>query len=273
MNSFDLSNREEQVLQCLRLYIADHNEPPTPQLLAEMMLQHLVGSEVDNISDTKWLERQRKSAHRNILTVIARLEKKKYVERKGSRVHPITKTIDYYDSLYETTSAISAHAFLPARVKLRGYVTAGRTDINDLDINLSTDALGSIPVPNAKPETLTYALKVKGSSMEHEGIYEGDYIIVEEFKPSEWPKDGEMIVTRYVEMPLDGQSFSEVDIDRGAISGHTLKIYQEVYENGKRYHRLSWKKEHNSNPYLIKAAHIEPVGRVIGIYRSYREEK
>lgn len=267
MLEHDLSNREEQTLQCIHRCITENGEPPTALLLADFMLPYFVGSDINTVTDTKWLERQRKSVHRNVLTVVGRLIKKAYVERKGNRIFLTAKAYDYYGSIYETVHAVSANAFLPARIKIRGYVTAGRTNTNDLDINLPDDDLDTIAIPNARPDRTTYALRVEGRSMEHEGIFPGDYIILEEFQASEWPKNGEMIVTRYSDLPFNA-NYSDIDVE---ISGHTLKIYQEVHENGKRYYRLSWRKDHLSNPHLIKATHLQPVGRVIGVYRSYRK--
>lgn len=235
MLEHDLSNREEQTLQCVHRCITENREPPTAQFLANFMLQYFVGSEISTVTDTKWLEQQRKAAHKNVLTVVGRLVKKNYIEWIGNRVSPTGKAREYYGSIYETVNTISANAFLPARIKIRGYVTAGRTNAYDLDVNLPDDDLDTIPIPNARPERTTYALRVEGRSMEHEGIFPGDYIILEEFQPSEWPKDGEMIVTRYSDLPLT-ESDSDIDFE---ISGHTLKVYQEVYENGKRYYRLS----------------------------------
>jgi len=196
MLEHDLSNREEQTLQCIHRCVTENGEPPTAQLLANFMLPYFIGSEINTVADIKWLERQRKAAHRNVLTVVGRLIRKKYVERKGNRILLTDKAHEYFGSIYETVNAVSINAFLPARIKIRGYVTAGRTNTNDLDVSLPDDDLDTIPIPNARPERKTYALRVEGRSMEHEGIFPGDYIILEEFQPSEWPRDGEMIGNR-----------------------------------------------------------------------------
>lgn len=47
MLEHDLSNREEQTLQCIHSYITEHGEPPTAQLLADFMMPYFVGSEIN----------------------------------------------------------------------------------------------------------------------------------------------------------------------------------------------------------------------------------
>ena len=62
---------------------------------------------------------------------------------------------------------------------------------------------------------------------------------------------------------LLGHSISDDDLH-----GPTVKIYFEVVDGGGRSHQLGWKREHDSNRFIIKTRYIKPIGRVIGVYRS-----
>jgi len=108
--------------------------------------------------------------------------------------------------------------------------------------------------------------------MEQEGIFDGDYVIIERFEydDARGPGQGELIVTHY----LPAYARNHIDDDKTIedssfldeyLEGPTVKYYYSKDEKG--YHRLSWRKGFNESPYTVKAIYIRPIGRVIGVYR------
>jgi len=122
-------------------------------------------------------------------------------------------------------------------------------------------------------ESQIYRFEVVGNSMEHEGVYEGDFVIVK--ASSEMPVEGDTIVAEY--LPADKEeeekkTASDVHIigpmpDIGdELSGPTVKIFHEKVGDDKFY-LLGWKKSvRGHTPILIK--HMNSIGRVLTIYST-----
>jgi len=118
-----------------------------------------------------------------------------------------------------------------------------------------------------------YRLGVVGASMEHEGIFEGDEVEMRIFYSSEWPGEGEMIVTKYLpygEEPELGADFIGTDL-----LGPTLKVFHQK-ANGE-FH-LGWRKDNTpwtptpwkrlavpGNDQMIVTRYIAPIGKVINL--------
>ena len=272
MSSKAPSLRERQVLTLIHRHLNEHGEPPSHKWLAKELLRLIYpDTNIKESKDTsKWLKQESSLAYKNVLTILGRLEIKGYVERQGSRPRLTDKSKEYFARLYESASLIKSFDVLPTQLKVMGNVRAGRQSEYDLAVDMPASNIDPITIPDTRPDRKIYALKVEGSSMEHEGIFEGDYVIIEEFSQSDWPRDGDMIVTKYLEIPEYLKNDPEIDLNDFELSGHTLKVYKEVREKDDQYYRLSWKKDHQSNPHLIKAVRLEPIGRIIGVYRSLR---
>jgi hypothetical protein len=129
-----------------------------------------------------------------------------------------------------------------------------------------------ILLPETKRDKNSYALKVVGKSMEYEGIFDSDFVIVEEYSGIDWPKQGDLIVAKYYPLENEKENPAE-DISESEYMDLTLKVYSEQTYSNKRVYRLGWKKNNQSNPYIILASRLIPKGRVIGIYRNLRTFK
>ncbi len=265
MSKDEPSPREQTVLHLIRRHTNETGGAPTTQWLADA----LRGQDIDDASAfPQWSERERKSWQKNVLTIIGRLERKGLIVRRGGHPHLTSRADSYFASLYEGTEIASHHEVVPATVPVRGRVRAGRG--TDLAVDMSSSAT-SIPIPDARQERKTYALEVEGASMEHEGIRAGDYVVIEEFRPSEGPRSSELIVTMYVEGTRSLEAEMDVDITEEGWSGPTLKYYYEVED--KQHNagcRLGWKKDNSAKEYMIWPTRIRPIGRVIGMYRRLR---
>lgn len=123
-------------------------------------------------------------------------------------------------------------------------------------------------------DTLTpgesYCLGVIGSSMEHEGIFEGDQVEMRVFNSFEWPGEGDMIVTKY--LPYGAEPEMGADFIGAELLGPTLKIFHQK-ANGE-FH-LGWRKDNSpwtptswkrlaapGNAQMIVTRYIAPIGKV-----------
>lgn len=116
----------------------------------------------------------------------------------------------------------------------------------------------------------SYCLGVIGSSMEHEGIFEGDQVEMRVFNSFEWPGEGDMIVTKY--LPYGAEPEMATDFVGTELLGPTLKIFHQK-ANGE-FH-LGWRKDNVAwtptswkrlaapgNQQLIVTRYIAPIGKV-----------
>ncbi len=118
-----------------------------------------------------------------------------------------------------------------------------------------------------------YRLGVIGSSMEYEGIFEGDEVQVRVFDSFEWPGEGEMIVTKY--LPYGIEPEFGTDLIGTDLLGPTLKVFHQK-ANGE-FH-LGWRKDNTGwtstpwkrlstpgNAQKIVTRYIAPIGKVIDV--------
>ena len=240
------SPRETELLLIIHRYISERGELPIP------------GNLVDDFGF--------KLSY--LLTLAKRLERKGFIEKQGSLLG-ITKKAEQYFS--GALKPVRPHSVAPTQIRVLGTVKAGKTITDELEVDLA-DSGELILLPDTKLEKNSYALKVIGKSMEHEGIFDGDFVIVEEFSGLDWPKHGDLIVAKYY--PLENENENPMDeIAEEDYMDLTLKIYSEQIEKNKKIFRLGWKKDNESNPYVILASRLIPKGKVIGIYRNLRPFK
>ncbi|HOU15109.1 MAG TPA: hypothetical protein PKZ84_18520 [Anaerolineae bacterium] len=126
-------------------------------------------------------------------------------------------------------------------------------------------------------DTLTpgesYCLGVIGTSMEHEGIFEGDQVEMRVFNSFEWPNEGDMIVTKY--LPYGAEPELGTDFIGSDLLGPTLKVFHQR-PNGE-FH-LGWQKDNtpwtatpwkrftaSGNHQMIVTHYIAPIGKVINV--------
>lgn len=264
MSSTSPSPREQLILTLIHRYIIAYSEPPNTERLArEFLLRSYPNTSID---DDTWFRHELQSARKNVLTIIGRLERKGYINRRGGIVRLTNQALEYFAYKQEAVSTVKSSGVVSTQINVLGFVNASRVS-EDLDVQVLDAPDEVILIPEVSSERETYALRVKGASMEHEGIRNGDYVIVEKYLSYEWPKNGEMIVTQYLELPDYLQNDPEVNLEDFELSGYTLKIYYEIQEKGMLHHRLSRKKDNTDNPHRIEAVRLQPEGRVIGVYR------
>jgi hypothetical protein len=112
-----------------------------------------------------------------------------------------------------------------------------------------------------------YRFEVVGGSMQHEGIDEGDYVVVK--ASSKMPREGDTIVTKYVPVDEDISSKAYViigstadDIDEVELLGPTVKVFHEDVSD--RFYLLGWKRSIKGHQPIL-AKHIIPIGEVVAI--------
>lgn len=167
---------------------------------------------------------------------------------------------DNRERLNKVLSGLDFEPVAEAEAPFAGQVIAGTGDV----VMTYIDALTPGEV---------YRLGVIGSSMEGEGIFEGDEVAMRVFFNSEWPAEGEMIVTKY--LPYGAEPEPGTDFIGTDLRGPTLKVFHQK-ANGE-FH-LGWRKDNvgwdpapwkrlaaPGNAQMIVTRYIAPIGKVINI--------
>jgi len=240
------SPTERKLLNIIHRHISEHGELPIPKQL------------VDDFG----------SSLGNLLTVAKRLEKNGFIEKQGNLIGITKKAERYFSGVLRP---IRPNSVAPTQIQIIGTVKAGKTIPEELEVNMSGSG-EFIFLPETKLEKNSYALKVIGRSMEHEGIFDSDFVIVEEYDGIEWPKQGDLIVAKYYPLDIEKKNQAD-DIPESDYMDLTLKVYSEQVNSNRKVYRLGWKKNNQSNPYIIIASRLIPKGKVIGVYRNLRTFK
>jgi SOS-response transcriptional repressor LexA len=237
------SPTERRLLNIIHRHISEHGELPIPGQLTDDFGEKLG----------------------YLLTVAKRLERKGFVERQGNLIG-ITKKAEQYFS--GALKPIRPNSVAPTQIQVVGTVKAGQTTPDELEVEMNGSG-ELVLLPNTRIEKNCYALEVVGKSMEHEGIFEGDFVIVEEFISGiEWPHQGDLIVAKYFLLEDEKEEIAE--IPEADYMDLTLKVYSEQMQDGKKVYRLGWRRDNRSNPNVIIASRLIPKGKVIGVYRNLR---
>lgn len=161
-------------------------------------------------------------------------------------------------------------AMVSASIPIAGEVQAGPSKSDTLAVfvdnyrDLAYTEGPSLSLVSTRPAGSTVALKVCGASMESVRIYEGDHVIVDLFGEGEGPRVGDLVVARYVPM-ANVRDWEDGDASDDSLwEGPTVKYY---YPDGRCY-RLSPRRELREQRYMIVAAAVRSIGRVVGVYRS-----
>lgn len=157
----------------------------------------------------------------------------------------------------------------PLKIKLLGEVRAGKIMDNVPDAvienwNEETDDVEVLNIPNENQLSGIFALKVIGQSLEHEGIFSDDYVLVQRFVGGQGPTEGQLIITYYVPIEVAREA-NESGTTDAFLVGPVVKYF---YRDTETIY-LGWRKDRRQAPdhYRIRAATIRPVGRVVGLYR------
>lgn len=200
--------------------------------------------------------------------------KKGFVEIIDRRLSLTNKAFEYFSSLSERGKSVRPFSVLPVSIQVSGQVKAGPSE-TDVLVNYGNVSNKFIAVPDVSPDRKVYAFEVVGDSMEHENIYEGDYVIVEEVdnKKETSVNPNELAVLMYVPLYVVSDD-PTLPITEGDYLGPTLKYCREFAEE--KYYRLGWKSDLHSKvekPTTMRAARIRLIGKVIGVYRPFKRDK
>jgi repressor LexA len=148
--------RQQQILDFIKQYIQSNGSAPT--------LKEIAGAiGVSSLA----------TVHEHLTT----LEEKKLIKRKGGR----NRTIEFPN---EDVAALTDSSM---EVPILGYIAAGSPIEPYTDPNASTD----IPASFVSGKKRTYVLQVRGESMIEDGIFDGDFVVIEQTEDAD---NGEIVV-------------------------------------------------------------------------------
>jgi SOS-response transcriptional repressor LexA len=166
---------------------------------------------------------------------------------------------------------------VPMEFPVLGQVKAGRTPQDNLRVYMtdpkliSPEARDMRVIPGVEEDSDVFLLEVVGNSMVDNGIHEGDYLLVKPFKNGAGPRQGQLIVARYVLAAdhIQGNKGKEKMYADDLYEGPTVKYY--TYDDtSDAPHRLMSHLKDSESKVKIHACEIEPVGYVVGQYRDYK---
>lgn len=240
-----------------------NDKPPTPRQREFLLHAYEYFRENGRFPSNFWIGQQLKLNSSGISNLKHDLKEKGYIQENFGIVSFTEKASEYLASLRNDLKVV-----IPLQIPVLGKVQAGPKKQDEMAVVMlnSIDDAPTITVPYSDINSTIFALQVEGQSMEREHIFDGDYVIVEEFGINEGPKQNEMIVTMY--LPPDVEPYEEWNDEW--LDGPTVKFYFSTEEGGELVYRLSSLKDIRRNPYTIKTRYIRPVGRVIGVYRTVK---
>lgn len=236
---------------------------PTPRQREFLLHTYQYLKQNSSFPSNSWLGKQLKLNSNGVSNLKHALKEKGYIREEFGLELLTDKAIEYLKGLQNDFDVV-----IPLDLPVLGKVQAGlrKQDEMAVDMMNSINDAPTITIPPKGTKSTVFMLAVEGQSMEHEYIFDGDYVLVEEFGKDEWPKQNEMIVTMYLPPNIEpDEEWNDEWLD-----GPTVKFYFSTQENGVLFHRLSLRKDINQSSYTIKTKYIRPVGRVVGVYRTVK---
>ena len=123
---------------------------------------------------------------------------------------------------------------------LLGQIAAGGPLLADQNV----DAYIQVPEPLSKGGDEEFLLKVRGDSMQDAGILDGDFVVV---KRQQDARDGDIVVA----LAGDDETTDEATVKRFFREGGRIRLQPE-----------------NESYEPIYAAHVDVLGKVIGVFRT-----
>lgn len=223
----------------------------------------------NSIVERKWIEQKMHVSTTWLSDLKKSLISKGFLEKDRRNFTPTKLAISHISKV----TSINSHSITPTYLPILGQVRAGRVRQDELRIDIAETSLEEgvmIAIPDLEENTFAFILEVVGFSMEHEKIYEGDYVIVQPYRKNQMPKQRELIVTYYLPPRNEQEVEDTVEMDDTWFDGPTLKYYTEVAGKERPY-RLSWKRDIQGSEYTIETKRIKPIGKVIGVYRAIKK--
>jgi SOS-response transcriptional repressor LexA len=162
---------------------------------------------------------------------------------------------------------------VPMEYPLLGQVQAGRAKNDDLRVDMADpasvnpDALTMRRIPDLQGDADGFLLEVKGDSMVAVGIQEGTYLVVKRFRDGAGPRQGQLIVARYL-LPADqAEADARPEFDHELYEGPTVKYYNYIAGHSAP-HRLAASLKVGDSKNTYYAVRIHAYGYVVGYYRS-----
>ncbi|MBP8960742.1 transcriptional repressor LexA [Patescibacteria group bacterium] len=210
MSPITLYKRQKEVLTFISQFIQKNNTSPTLQEIADAM----------NLSSLA-------TVHEHLAT----LERKGFIKRYDGSVRGIEVLTELLDTSMQGVE-------LP----LMGFIAAGKP-IEAIENSLETVMVSADLVSKSKR---CYVLQVKGDSMIEEGIFDGDFVVIQQQNTA---NDGDIVVAL---------------IDNGFA---TLKSFYKE-KNGKiRLQPANSKMD----PIFVDADELQIQGKVTGVVRKYNK--
>jgi repressor LexA len=203
----DLTKRQQEIFDFIKKYSARYGYPPTVRD---------IGKAVGLASSS--------TVHAHL----ANLEKVGLLRRDPSK----PRAIELLDKAVETAKA--AVSIGPSGLPLVGQVAAGQPILAEENIEEYVD----VPAL-AGGDDGEYVLRVRGDSMIHAGILEGDYVVV---RPQDTAADGEIVVALVGEEATVKRFFREAD---------HVRLQPE-----------------NATMEPIRSRDVRVLGRVVGVFRK-----
>ena len=91
--------------------------------------------------------------------------------------------------------------------------------------------------------------------------------MVKPFSRDAQPKQGQLIVTKYLPAASEAEAKEAGEFARDLFEGPTIKYYRNVAGRLRPHHLRSYR-ETSSKGITIETAEIDPIGCVIGVYRD-----
>lgn len=247
-----LTPKEYLLLEAIVQYLALHGRPPPAR--SNRWLMEQTGLSSNSISNLKRRLKEKGCLDENF-RLTTRGENYLLAQRQAS----MQASLSSGSLTLSTTGAIPVRGVVqanPAVLELDGF---------RVEWDASDEAQAEYSGINLATGRDVVALRVTGRGLQDEGIYDGDWLVVEKWK-SGLPRPGEMIVAGY--LPASStQAFRESEW--GDFLGPIVAFFEEAAgEQGSWAGRLVWGRR---GPYRqeITVHALRPIGKVVGLYREF----
>lgn len=202
-----LTKKQEQVLTCIKKYIAEHGYAPSVREVCDMM----------NLSSTA-----------TVFVHMRHLMRKGYIKQTDNKFRTLEVLVpnEYLESKSDVVS-----------VPLLGKVACG----NPIEAIEFPDEYMSLPAFMIPKKEEVFTLRCQGMSMKNIGIYEGDIVIV---KRTTTAKNGDVVVALdennsatlktfykengYFRLQPENETMDPIILDKVTILGIAIGLYRQL---------------------------------------------